>query len=87
MDREVSQQVLQGGGERSPGQKEVTVTAQPARGLVVGLAEERQPEATECEIRGVAAKAYVRGMMARRNETGDRRCAWKGLLLLEAGRP
>jgi hypothetical protein len=40
MDREVSQQVLQGGGECSPDQKEVTATAQPARGLVVDPAEE-----------------------------------------------
>jgi len=87
MDREVPQQVLQGGGECSPDQKEVTATAQAARGLVVDPAEECQPEATECGIRGVAARAYVRGTTARRSETGDRRCARNGFLPPGAERP
>jgi hypothetical protein len=87
MDREVPQQVLQGGGECSLDQKEVTATAQAARGLVVDPAEECQPEATECGIRGVAARASVRGTTARRSETEDRRCARNVLLLPEAGRP
>jgi hypothetical protein len=37
--------------------------AQPARSLVVGSAEERQPLVTECEIRGVVAKGCGRGTM------------------------
>jgi hypothetical protein len=41
MDREVPQQVPQGGGECSLDLKEVTAAAQPARGLVVDPAEER----------------------------------------------
>jgi hypothetical protein len=66
MDQEVSQQVLQGGSKCSLDQKEVTVMAQPARGLVVGSVEERQPEATECEIWGVAARACVHGIVLQR---------------------
>jgi hypothetical protein len=75
MDREVPQQVLQGGGECSLGQQEVMATAQSARGLVVEPVEECQPEATEFEIRGVATMACVRGTTAKRSEMGDRRCA------------
>jgi hypothetical protein len=86
MGREALQQPLQGGGECSLGQTVVMITAQPARGLVVEPAEECQPEATEFEIRGVAAMACVRGTTARRSETGDRRCVRNGLPLPEAGR-
>jgi hypothetical protein len=86
MGREALQQPLQGGGECSLGQTVVMIAAQPARGLVVEPAEECQPEATEFEIRGVAAMACVRGTTARRSETGDRRCVRNGLPLPEAGR-
>jgi hypothetical protein len=41
MDREVSQQVPQGGGECSLDLKEVTAAAQPARGLMMDSAEQR----------------------------------------------
>jgi hypothetical protein len=81
-DREVPQQSLQGGDERSPGQKEVMAAAQPARSLVVGLAEKRQPLAMECEIRGVVAKGCGRDTMV----SGGRRCVRSGLPLPEAGR-
>jgi hypothetical protein len=86
MGREALQQPLQGGGECSLGQTVVMIAAQPARGLVVEPAEECQPEATEFEIRGVAAMACVRGTTARWSETGDRRCVRNGLPLPEAGR-
>jgi hypothetical protein len=86
MGREAPQQFPQGGGECSLGQMVVMMMAQPARGLVVEPVEECQPEATEFEIRGVAAMACVRGTMVRRSETGDRRCARNKLPLPEAGR-
>jgi hypothetical protein len=86
MGREAPQQFPQGGGECSLGQTVVMMTAQPARGLVVEPVEECQPEATEFEIRGVAAMACVRGTTVRRSETGDRRCARNELPLPEAGR-
>ena len=56
MDREVAQQLLQGGDGRSPDLMQVTVPARDARGLVMGSAKECEPQVTECERVGIGAR-------------------------------